>query len=120
MLYLSGIVITFFLLLLLLGKKGKTAADIILACWLAVIGVHLLFFYLFIAGKIYSYPWLLGTHFPLPLLHGPFLYLYAASLTGNFNTSNKKYLLHFIPALLCWAYLIHFFILPPEEKIFVF
>lgn len=120
MLYLSGIAITFFLLLLLLGKKGKAAADIILACWLVVIGVHLLLFYLFISGKIYSYPWVLGLHFPLPLLHGPFLYLYASALTGRLNLSNKKYLLHFIPALLCWAYLMPFYFLPAEEKISVF
>jgi AraC-like DNA-binding protein len=120
MLYLSGIAITFFLLLLLLGKKGKTAADIILAGWLVLIGVHLLFFYLFITGKIYSYPWMLGLHFPFPLMHGPFLYLYASALTGNLNLTNKKYLLHFLPALLCYGYLMSFFLLPAEEKIRVF
>ncbi|MFI5218875.1 MAG: helix-turn-helix domain-containing protein [Bacteroidia bacterium] len=119
MLYLSGVVITFFLLLLLAGKKGKSTADIILACWLGVIGLHLFLFYLFISGKIYSYPWLLGTHFPMPLMHGPFLYLYAAALTGNLDISNKKYLLHFIPAILCYIYLIHYFLLPPEQKVFI-
>src|SRR4051812_35439240 len=100
MLYLSGVAIIFFLLLLLVAKKGKSTADFILACWLGLMGFHLFLFYLYISGKIYSYPPLLAIHFPFPLLHGPFLYLYAAALTGNLNVSNKKYLLHFIPALL--------------------
>src|SRR5574339_1008952 len=103
MLYLSGIAITFFLLLLLFAKKGKTAADVILACWLIVIGVHLLLYYLYFSGNIYSFPWLLGIHFPLPLLHGPLLYLYAGVLTGKINLTDKKYLLHFVPALVSYV-----------------
>jgi AraC-like DNA-binding protein len=120
MLYLSGIVITFFLLLLLISKKGKSTADIILACWLAVIGFHLFTFYLFIAGRAYDYPLLLGVHIPFPLFHGPFLYLYASAVTDRLNISNGKYLLHFIPALLCYIYLFDYFLLPDDEKILVF
>jgi AraC-like DNA-binding protein len=120
MFYLSGIAITFFLLFLLFAKKGKTAADVILASWLIVIGVHLLLYYLYFSDTIFSYPWLLGIHFPLPLFHGPLLYLYAAVLTGKINLSNKKHLLHFVPALVSYVYLIRFFLLPAEEKITVF
>jgi AraC-like DNA-binding protein len=120
MLYLSGIAITFFLLLLLLGKKGKTAADVILAIWLAVIGVHLLLYYMFFTGRIFSYPWLLGVQFPFPLLHGPLLYLYAGVLTGKINPASKKNFLHFVPVLVCYAYLIPFLLRPAEEKIYVF
>ncbi len=121
MLYQFGIAITFFLLFLLVfGKERKTSADVVLTCWLAVIGVHLFLFYLFISNKIYSYPWLLGLHFPIPLLHGPLLYLYAGVLTGKFELSNKKNLLHFIPALLCYVYLINFIQLPAEQKILIY
>jgi len=119
MLYLSGVAITFFLLLLLLGKKGKSTADFILACWLFVMGFHLFFYYMYVTGKIYSYPWLLAVHFPFPLLHGPFLFLYASALTGNLYVSNKKHLLHFLPPLLCYLYLIPFFLLPSEQKILI-
>lgn len=120
MIYIIGIAISFFLSALLLLKKNKSTADKILALWLAFIGMHLFLFYSFVTGKIYSWPWLLGTHFPFPLLHGPLLYLYASELTGNLNVSNKKYLLHFVPAAMCWAYLVPFIILPGEEKINVF
>jgi AraC-like DNA-binding protein len=120
MIYIIGIAISFFLSVLLLLKKNKSTADKILAGWLSFIGLHLFLFYSFLTGKIYSWPWLLGIHFPFPLLHGPALYIYAAALTGNLNASNKKYLLHFIPAALCYVYLLHFFLLPSEEKINVF
>ncbi len=119
MFYLSGVVITIFLLLLLVAKKGKSSADFILACWLALIGFHLFLFYLFTTGKIFSYPHLLAIQFPFPLMHGPFLYLYAKALTGNLNVSNKKYLLHFIPALVSYLYLMPFFLLSAEQKIAV-
>ena len=121
MIYIVGISIAFFLCLLLLSKNGKTQADKILTGWLLLIGVHLLFFYLFFSGIIYQHPYLLGLDMPLPLLHGPFLFLYTASLTNQLVTRKKIWLLHFIPALACWLYLIiNFYILPADQKVFIF
>jgi len=120
MLYLSGISISLFLSLLLFSKKGKTLADKVLAVWLVVIAFHLLEFYTYISGSIYEYPALLGLGMPLPLLHGPFLYLYVATLTGRLPAIRASDLLHFLPAVLSYLYLISFFMLPAEEKILVF
>ena len=120
MLYIAGISISFFLCLLLLSKPGKSLADRILAAWLFVIGFHLFLFYAFLSGKIFSMPWLLGTHFPVPLLHGPFLYLYASSLTGKFYKFGFKQALHFLPAAISYLYLLPFFLLTAEQKISVF
>ncbi len=118
MIYLAGIVITFFLAILLTGKKKKTPADRILVVWLCVIGIHLAMFYLFISGKIYDYPWLLGIHLPYPLLHGPFLFLYTSILTGQ--KSRIPWILHFVPAILLYIILIPYFRLPASEKINVY
>lgn len=120
MLYITGISIAFFLSFVLFSKKSKSIADKILACWLVVMGLHLLFFYLFIAGQIFSYPWMLGIHIPFPLLHGPFLYLYAAAITGRIQNLTKAGILHFLVPLVFYIYLIPFFLLTPEEKIFVY
>ena len=120
MLYIAGISISFFLGVLLAGKKNKTLADKILAAWLFVIGFHLLFFWLFITKKVYEYPALLGVGLPFPLLHGPFLFLYASALTGRLQRFGIRAFLHFLPPLISYLYLFPFFLRPAEEKIYVF
>lgn len=122
MFYLAGISISFFLALILFSKKNKNLADKILAIWLMVIGVHLFFFYAAITNIIFeeTWAWLLGIHFPIPLLHGPFLFLYAKAQTGYLNKFKAKSALHFLPAILSYTYLIPFFLLSGAEKIIVF
>jgi AraC-like DNA-binding protein len=120
MIYIVGISIAFFLWLLLLSKKGKTQADKILTGWLLLMGVHLLLFYLYFSEASYQYPFLLGISMPMPLLHGPLLLLYTASLTNQLDTGKKIWLLHFIPAVVCWIYLIRFYVLPADQKIYIF
>ena len=119
MIYIVGISIAFFLSLLLLSKKGKTQADKILTAWLLVIGIHLLLFYLFISGIAYQHTFWLGLSMPLPLVQGPFLFLYTASLTNQLPGRKKLWLLHFIPAVVCWLYLIRFYIMPADQKVFI-
>lgn len=119
MLYLAGIIITFFLAIILLTKKGKTTADNVLAAWLCVIGFHLFLFYWHITGKIYNSTYLLGVQIPMPLLQAPLLYIYTLSVT-RYNDFSKKYLLHFIPAAVAFASLSEFFLLTSAEKIAVY
>src|SRR6218665_1613783 len=78
---LTGIVITFFLSAIMAGKKDKSESDFILIIWLLVIGIHLSLYYWHTDYQNLKIPWLLGFEIPLPLTHGPFLYLYTASLT---------------------------------------
>ena len=119
MLYLVGIIITFFLAIILLSKKGKTAADLVLAAWLCVIGLHLLFFYLHITGEMYDHTYLLGIPIPMPLLHGPLLYIYTLTV-ARYSGFSKKYWLHFIPAAVAYAVLSKFYLLPAADKITVY
>src|SRR4051812_14015090 len=105
MLYPGGICLACFLNLLLLSKRGKTIADKILVAWLLIITVHLLSFYFF---SVELYPQLLGGILPLPLMHGPFLYLYTKALTSR-KFSLLKSMIHFIPAIAVLVYLVPFF-----------
>ncbi|MBC8112077.1 MAG: AraC family transcriptional regulator [Verrucomicrobia bacterium] len=119
MIYIIGIVITFFLSFILLTKKEKTIADKILFVWLCVIMIHLTMFAIISSQEFLRFSYLLGLEIPLPLLHGPFLFIYTTSLTnGNATLSNK--LIHFIPYVLALLSIIPFLLLSPEDKITVY
>ena len=119
MFYLSGIIITFFLTIILLTKKGKTIADNVLAAWLFVIGMHLFLFYWNITGELYKHAYLLGIQIPMPLLQGPLLYIYTVTATRDQGFVKTNWL-HFIPAAIAYVALSKFFLLSPEEKINVY
>jgi AraC-like DNA-binding protein len=119
MFYLIGIVVTLFLATILITKRGKTEADQILAIWLVIIGIHLAFFYLFIADKNHLFPYLLGLDLPFPLLHGPLLYLYTEAVTNQVATRRFR-ILHFVPVFLVYLLFLRFILSPAEHKIFVY
>lgn len=120
MIYVIGISIAFFLALLLLTKKRKTLADQFLGAWLTVLGLHLLFFYHNSISQAYLYPHLLGLEIPIPLLHGPFLYLYTAALTNPDKLKKYRWVWHFIPTGLIYLYLISFYKLSASQKVSVY
>nr|WP_315171792.1 helix-turn-helix domain-containing protein [uncultured Flavobacterium sp.] len=103
----------------MLSKGHKTNADKILSAWLIGLGIHLFLYYLYFSGKYTLYPSLLGLSIPLPLVHGPFLYLYTASVT-NQSQKWKISLLHFLPVLISFLSFINFFRLPNETKILIY
>jgi len=120
MFYIIGIIIAFFLALLLLGKKNKTLADKILFAWLMVIGMHLsLFVARSVSGNI-NFAFLLGIEIPFPLLHGPFLYLYTAAMTNQLPSKKNWASMHFIIPVLSLLMLLGFFMLPANEKVEIY
>jgi len=74
--FICGIFMSFFIAFLLLTKRNKALSDKILATWITVIGLHLLSYYLYHLGFWERYPHMIGITAPIPLLHGPLLYLY--------------------------------------------
>ncbi len=92
----------------------------ILAVWLAIIGIHLASYFLYSLDYWTRYPHLIGVHLPVPLLHGPMLYLYTQhSLRQERSLSRNDYL-HFLPAIATWVYMIPFyFFYSVEEKVLV-
>lgn len=119
MLYLSGIIIAFFLSFLLFSKKHKTTADYVLATWIAITGFHLLTFYLMLTRQFTTYPALIAIGFALPLVQGPFLFLYTLLQTSS-ASFQKKHWLHFLPVVLSWLLFIEFYFLPFGQKVEVF
>lgn len=118
MLYLSGIIISFFLSLVLIAKRNKSQADYILLAWLIILGFHLLTFYFFFTQQL-RYPALVALGLPLPLVHGPFLYLYTHLQTSS-QRFNRLQLLHFVPVLLSYVLFAKFFFLPRDQQAAVF
>ncbi len=119
MFHITGIVIAIFLALLLFTKKGKSGADLILASWLVLISLHLTCYYLLISQAYTGFPYLLGVEIPLPLIHGPFLYLYVAGLVQP-GSGKPHRAVHFIPAAIAYVLLAGFFIQPFGEKIRIY
>lgn len=115
-----GIFLSFFLSLLLAAKKQKYLPDIILSIWLSIIGVHLTSYYLYSLDYWTIYPHLVGVTLPVPLLHGPMLFLYTLYSLRDDRSLGKVDYLHFLPALLAWLYMCQFyFFYSAEEKIMV-
>lgn len=119
MLHLIGVIISFFLCVILFTKKGKSQADIILAVWLFVIGFHLLVFNIYITGQYQEFPYLLGLEIPLPLIHGPFLYLYTRALSSQ-KHKQSHWFIHFLPFILAIGLLYQFYLFSFDEKIEVY
>ncbi|WP_255412884.1 helix-turn-helix domain-containing protein [Elizabethkingia sp. YR214] len=117
--YLASIFIAFFSAFLILGKAKKQTADYLLATWFFIIGIHLIFFILFYSGQFSNFPYLLGLDIPLPLIHGPMLYLYILYLTGR-QPNRYNWLLHFAPAIITYIYLISFITLTSQEKVYIY
>lgn len=116
--FISGIFMSLFIDLLLLTKKNKMMSDKILAVWIAVISVHLLGFYLYQAGYWEKYSHLIGTTAPIPLFHGPLLYLYILYALRSENRFRALDYLHFVPGITAYLYMSRFFFFySPEEKI---
>ncbi|MGI9531217.1 helix-turn-helix domain-containing protein [Lutimonas sp.] len=120
MFLIIGVVISFFLSGLLFLKKHKSRADKILLVWLLFMAIHQLMMYLQISGVLFKYPHLLGISFPFPVLQGLMLFVYVSEITGNRFKHRGYILLHLLPAFSLVALAMPFYLLPPEEKIWVF
>lgn len=111
--FLVGSIQAFFFISLILTKKNKQPADLILLIWLFAMGIHLLSYYA-LYNEMYNTSGLKYIVLLLPPLiyvHGPLLYIYTKYLTGKINKFHPKYLLHFIPftvSLFYYLYLLVF------------
>lgn len=117
--YLFGVGIAFFLALLLLGKKGKHAGDVLMIIWLAITGLHVLLFYAHSQPSAPVWPHLLGLSIPMPLLQGPLLYFYTAAMTGQLPSRRARWI-HVLPVIAVYGWLSPFLVSPVAYKVFVF
>lgn len=119
MIYLVGIIISFYLSILLITKKGKAASDICLAIWLFAIGIHMTLFYVANTGRYLSFPYFLGFEIAFPFLHGPFLFLYTSLLTHQVS-KKIHWAWHFLPFVLANVVVSRFLFAPIAHKIYVY
>ncbi len=77
------------------------------------------FYYAGLVADSYYHPYLLVSY-PFPLLHGPFLYFYTASLTNQHPYLRKHFIWHFTPTLFIYLILLPFFLRPHTERLEVF
>ena len=120
MLFIVGICISIFLVLLLWMKRPKSKADKILLAWLSLVAIHQSLNYFLYTGEAYNYPHWLGVQFWMPVLHGVLLYFYVMEITGNKLNNKWAIPLHLIPTLSVILLAIPFYILSGAEKIKVF
>ena len=111
-----GIILSFFLGILLFTKKHKMLSDKILAFWLIVIGIHLLGYSIYYQGYWEQYPHLIGITIPFPFFYGPLLYLYVLYSLKTQKQLAKIDYLHFAPILLSYLFLIPFYFYSAEQK----
>lgn len=114
--FISGIFLSFFIVVLLLTKKQKTLTDKILAAWIAIIGIHLLGYYYNQLGYWEIYPHLIGVTAPFPLLHGPMLFLYTLYSLRNDRKIRLVDYLHFAPVIASYLYMFNFFFFYTVEE----
>jgi len=93
---------SFFLILLVIGKKNKTNADRYLAAIFTVYGLTIGGAYIETFNLNNGFPFihLMNVSWLFLLLHGPFLWFYVKSLTNPLFRFRHYHLLHFIPFLL--------------------
>lgn len=118
MIFIAGGTLAFFFELLLLGKKNKCICDKILAFWMFILGIHLFAYYYFSSTKLFlTYPHVAGILNPLPLIHGPLLFLYTGSVTRYISKLKPVYLIHFLPVLVFMVIYFDFFVTPDNGKL---
>ena len=119
MIFIAGIVISLFLSALLLFKKNKSTADKILLAWFLLMAAHQAFYYFENSEYQSRFPFLIGYELPFPLIQAVMLFLYASALTDNLPGKKVYWLLHFLPAIACYIYLIEFLSRPAGEKLYI-
>lgn len=119
MIYLTGIIISAFLSFLLLTKKDKSLADKTLFIWLCITTLHLTIFAFKATERHFLIPYLLGIEILLPLVHGPFLFLYITAFSARPLKTGYS-LLHFIPFVLGVLFVLPFLLLDIDDKVLVY
>ncbi len=113
---LSSVIISGFLCLILLNKKNKSVAEILMLFWIFTSGYASFSYLLLFNGSFLNFPTLTAVGFSIPLLSGPFMYLYIKYQTRPLFFQ-KADLLHFLPFLLSNLLFIRFFFLPFDLKV---
>ena len=103
---------------LLSVKRGNRVANRFLAAFVIVIAIGVGGATMASDQFILMYPHLLKIQDPFYILGAPLLFLYVRTLIKGRAGAGKKDLLHFLPFALCLLYLLPFYFLSAEAKLF--
>jgi AraC-like DNA-binding protein len=117
--FLIGSVQALFFSLLVFNKKEKYISDKILAVWLLIFSVQLIFPFL-VYGDYKKFIHLGGADMPLLPLHAAFLFVYTRALMSKQNKFRKRWLLNLISPVLVFISSIPYLIISREEKILMY
>ena len=99
-------------------KRGNRIANRFLAAFVTVIAISVGGATMATDRFIIQYPHLLKIQDPFYSLGAPLLYLYVRTLLKGSSSLGKKDLLHFLPFALCLLYLLPFYFLSSNAKLF--
>lgn len=101
---------------LLLAKKQKSRADYLLFAWLVFISLHLFFFHVHDKELHQRYPHLIGIDLCFPIFEALFLFFYVREASGIQSGFKLRDILHLIPSLAIYIYVVPFFSMPSGQK----
>ena len=115
--YLVGSLQGFVLVTALLLRRPHLLANRLMAAFVAVFSIDMLFMFLMSVLDYHRHTGLLVVSDPLPFLYGPLIYLYTRTLTSGQTRLRPRDLLHAIPCLAHYASLVPVLLASPEAKI---
>ena len=113
---LSGVVISVFVSLLMLQKRNKSTAEILLLLLIFFTSYSIFSYLLIYNGNYLKYPSLIVFGFSFPLLSAPLMYLYIKYQTKPIFFKRID-LLHFLPFVLSNLLFVKFYFLTFETKV---
>lgn len=114
---LLGAVQGVFLALVLATQRRNRTANRILAVAIVAFSVHLASSVYYAAGLEGTYPHFFGVAYPLPLLYGPLIYLYAVTASDRARTLHGRDALHFAPFVIVVLAAFPIYMMSGAEKI---
>jgi AraC-like DNA-binding protein len=105
----------FLSLFLFTQEKGKRTSNILLGCFFLSISLNLADVFLFKTGVYSSNPWLAGWGSCLPLLFGPFIYLYTQSVLDKSLSITIKSWKHFLLFIVFFCGTEFYYLIQPRE-----
>ncbi|AUP80255.1 helix-turn-helix domain-containing protein [Flavivirga eckloniae] len=116
-LFFIGIVICFFLALLIFSKRKPTKSDTIFGVWQIILVINFLLLYARHSELIQKYPHFIGVDTGFTLLHIPFIFFYTSTLI-NRSLKKSRFLLHLLPFIgMNIIMFVTFFLLTGNEKL---
>jgi AraC-like DNA-binding protein len=103
----------FLSLFLFSQKRGKRISNILLGFFFLSISLNLLDVFFLMTGVYFPHPYLAGWGSCLPLLFGPFIYLYTQSVLRVVFVFTARSLKHFLPFIILFLTTEFYFLIQP-------